>query len=941
MVMVVQSCLPGYLYLSHTRRCYRAYDRSNSYGEALLICQAEGGTLAMPRDNIINDFLIDLKNGANIDDYFYIGLDRKDGSWNYVDGGDLRYTDWSVGQRLSDSPSGITLSLSSNPVCESQKEDVQLTCSVESGTTPVTYTFNRGTTQLAAGSSNSLTLSDVNRTQAGTYNCTVRNVPGEDYAQTSTAETLVVHYLDDPQVTPSSSVTAVEGNDLRVVCSARSIPDSPTLQWSKGGSNETAGATLRKNPVSRNDTGTYTYPPDMTVRATPNPVNETQSISLTCTADSNPNVTSITWMFVDTGETLLQQTTGNFLTYNSSSISHEHAGVYRCTADNGVTGSPVSKDITINVNFSPIFNHARDKYVIGRSRSVTLECSVLAYPQQVDFTWRKGEYDITGNTTSQSGVSTLYIASVQVEQYGNYTCTASNEYGQRTTVIQLVPKNIQVLYGTLAITSVEYTEGVCEGELANRIVTQLDSMFDSYEGYEGSVVTGCRPGSVLADFEATFAESEAAAVQTMYIESLSDGQLGEFTVDPESSIMSDIKPPAGGGDSTLMIIIIAAAAGGVVLIAGIIAVIFLVRRHTTSDNPAVNPPNSMELSHVSGESNDGYQSLRIPHRPQLPPVPEPEPTYEVVKIPSEFPRNQLAIKEEIGQGEFGKVHRAEAWNILDQRGTTVVAVKTMKAVTSHAALSAFFKELSILEVLGTHPNVVSYLGCCTDKDPFYLLLEYVSGGDLLSTLHTSRTNPTYRNLEGGSKPLSSRDLTKFAWDVAKGMSFLSSKNILHRDLATRNVLVSSDRICKVSDFGLSREGEEYETTSDARLPIRWMAPESLFHRKYTTKTDVWAFGVLLWEIATLGATPYPNMSMREVMDGVQQGYRMGKPLHCDEELYSLMSKCWNADPAQRPEFRNIQRTLDTLMETEHDYINLVNLDENIYTSLQTTKDEKY
>ncbi|XP_078575761.1 tyrosine kinase receptor Cad96Ca-like [Branchiostoma floridae x Branchiostoma japonicum] len=262
-------------------------------------------------------------------------------------------------------------------------------------------------------------------------------------------------------------------------------------------------------------------------------------------------------------------------------------------------------------------------------------------------------------------------------------------------------------------------------------------------------------------------------------------------------------------------------------------------------------------------------------------------------------------------------------------------------MTSSAALTAFFKELSILKLLGTHPNVVSFLGRCTETEPFYLLLEFVSGGSLLSNLRTSRTHQPYGNLHGGSKSLYSRDLTKFAWDVAKGMSFLAAKKIIHRDLATRNVLVTADRTCKVSDFGFSREGDEYESTTKTRLPIRWMAPESLFHRKYTTKTDVWAFGVLLWEIVTLGATPYPGMSKREVMDGVQQGYRMVKPRHCDDELYTLMLNCWNADPAQRPEFRKIQQTMDTQMEAEHDYIDLASLDDNTYTSLETASDEKY
>ncbi|XP_035692563.1 tyrosine-protein kinase receptor Tie-1-like [Branchiostoma floridae] len=120
-----------------------------------------------------------------------------------------------------------------------------------------------------------------------------------------------------------------------------------------------------------------------------------------------------------------------------------------------------------------------------------------------------------------------------------------------------------------------------------------------------------------------------------------------------------------------------------------------------------------------------------------------------------------------------------------------------------------------------------------------------------------------------------------------------------------------------------------------------MAPESLFHRKYTSKTDVWSFGVLLWEIVTLGATPYPGMSKHDVMDSVQQGYRMRKPPHCDSSLYSLMLSCWNDHPDQRPEFQNIEETLRTLMQREQDYINLSRLDEDKYTSLRTVTDEKY
>ncbi|XP_078584636.1 fibroblast growth factor receptor-like [Branchiostoma floridae x Branchiostoma japonicum] len=406
---------------------------------------------------------------------------------------------------------------------------------------------------------------------------------------------------------------------------------------------------------------------------------------------------------------------------------------------------------------------------------------------------------------------------------------------------------------------------------------------------------------------------------------------------------------AGGNQTTVIIIVVAVC--GLVLVAIIAVTLFVVRRRKPAhEEPVENHPNPLELDRVGGNTNDGYQSLRIPQtsayqgltaHSAIENETTPGATYEDVKLPFEFPRDRLEIKERLGEGEFGEVYKAEAWRIASKPGTTTVAVKTVKMNYGPASLTVFNKELAILKVLGTHRNVLSFLGCCTDTEPFYLLLEYVSGGSLQSNLRTSRTQQTYGNLHGCSKSLSSRDLTKFAWDVAKGMTFLASKKIIHRDLATRNVLVAADKTCKVSDFGFSREGDAYESTTETRLPIRWMAPESLFHRKYTTKTDVWAFGVLLWEIVTLGATPYPGMSKREVMDGVQQGYRMDKPPHCDKKLYTLMLNCWKADPAQRPEFYKIQRTLNSLMEIEHDYISLASLDENAYTPLQTATDEKY
>merc|ERR1712198_761214 len=190
-------------------------------------------------------------------------------------------------------------------------------------------------------------------------------------------------------------------------------------------------------------------------------------------------------------------------------------------------------------------------------------------------------------------------------------------------------------------------------------------------------------------------------------------------------------------------------------------------------------------------------------------------------------------------------------------------------------------------------------------EPIFVIMEYVAKGKLQEFLRKSRAEHYYGNLHGSSQKLTSRDLTSFCYHVAKGMEYLSSKKIIHRDLAARNVLVTDQNVCKVADFGFSRDvmiNLIYERKSEGRLPIRWMAPESLYDNQYTTKSDVWSFGVLMWEIVTLGSTPYPGMPASEVMKRVRDGYRLERPGHCHPELYKIIAKCWAGDMNKRPDF---------------------------------------
>ncbi|XP_028982609.1 uncharacterized protein LOC107048207 [Diachasma alloeum] len=286
----------------------------------------------------------------------------------------------------------------------------------------------------------------------------------------------------------------------------------------------------------------------------------------------------------------------------------------------------------------------------------------------------------------------------------------------------------------------------------------------------------------------------------------------------------------------------------------------------------------------------------------------------------EFPRDKLRLQTVLGQGNFGQVWKAEADDLTGHQGTTrLVAVKTVKEGASAREKEDLVRELEIMQQLGNHPNVVTLLGCCTEEEPHYLILEYVMYGKLLAYLRDHRTRQDFYNFSEDSAALTSRDLTVFGYCVARGMEYLASKKIIHRDLAARNVLVDHNKLCKIADFGMSRfaneDGECVETRHGRNaLPIRWMAPESLIYSLFTTKTDVWSFGILMWEIVTLGSTPYPDMAAREVMRNVQNGYRLERPSHCRSELFRVIARCWHADPDRRPEFQTLRRDLAQLLE---------------------------
>ncbi|XP_020357810.2 macrophage colony-stimulating factor 1 receptor 1 isoform X1 [Oncorhynchus kisutch] len=347
----------------------------------------------------------------------------------------------------------------------------------------------------------------------------------------------------------------------------------------------------------------------------------------------------------------------------------------------------------------------------------------------------------------------------------------------------------------------------------------------------------------------------------------------------------------------------------------------------------------------------------------------------------EFPRDKLKLGKILGAGAFGKVVEATAYGLGEDDNAIRVAVKMLKARAHSDEREALMSELKILSHLGQHKNIVNLLGACTQAGPVLVITEYCSHGDLLNFLrHKQETflntvlnmpevpeeTSDYKNVceekqfirsdsgissvssdsylemrpgpqpvnssldslceEGGpdSWPLEMDDLLRFSYQVAQGLDFLAAKNCIHRDVAARNVLLTDRRVAKICDFGLARDimnDSNYVVKGNARLPVKWMAPESIFDCLYTVQSDVWSYGILLWEIFSLGKSPYPSILVdTKFYKMIESGYQMSRPDFAPPEMYTIMKMCWNLEPTERPTFSKISQLIERVLGEQPEHL---------------------
>uniref|UniRef100_A0A8C5TCQ2 Tyrosine-protein kinase receptor n=1 Tax=Malurus cyaneus samueli TaxID=2593467 RepID=A0A8C5TCQ2_9PASS len=289
-------------------------------------------------------------------------------------------------------------------------------------------------------------------------------------------------------------------------------------------------------------------------------------------------------------------------------------------------------------------------------------------------------------------------------------------------------------------------------------------------------------------------------------------------------------------------------------------------------------------------------------------------------------RRDIVLKWELGEGAFGKVFLAECYNLLPEQEKMLVAVKALKEVTE-SARSDFQREAELLTVL-QHEHIVKFYGVCTEGEPLIMVFEYMKHGDLNRFLRSH--GPDAKILEQGPGqprgPLALGHKLHIATQIASGMVYLASLHFVHRDLATRNCLVGHDLVVKIGDFGMSRDiysTDYYRVGGRTMLPIRWMPPESILYRKFTTESDIWSFGVVLWEIFTYGKQPWYQLSNTEVSRAGGGGHEHWTAPHVSLRGYAIMQSCWHREPQQRRPIKEIHSRLQALVKTPPVYLDIL------------------
>ncbi|GFO30608.1 fibroblast growth factor receptor [Plakobranchus ocellatus] len=635
--------------------------------------------------------------------------------------------------------------------------------------------------------------------------------------------------------------------------------------------------------------------------------------------------------------------------------------------------------------------------MIGQFSSyVELDCPAKGDPKP-KIEWKKNGVVITPDNMHSSRLSQigyrLVIPNLVQSDEANYTCRVYNDWGNLTHTYNLEikqslahmpvieqPLNLTVRVGGTA-------RFMCRLQLSNthpsfrwdRVLTMTDSNGTEItvtELLQTSTVNISNPEILVLHNVTAEDEGKYACHATNVVGTTSKYAFLEVIDDEEYAAMYGASESDTRGSSfttTLMVLLGLLIALSLTLLTAVLCCLYRrlklkqrerpCQRHkkciiimqqnphyypTTKDPDAVVPLMIPQVIIKDGYTSGGAANGRHRLSSDFTEVSE----YELpLDSKWEFPRERLKLGSRLGEGAFGLVVKAEAMGLLNSNNSspTTVAVKMLKKDATDREMTDLIREMETMKLIGKNKNIINLLGCCTQRGPLYVIVEFAPHGNLRDFLKSHRPpNPgclpcspidpfsseyeqpvipgsvacanmvTFGEDSSGEAimTLTQKDLISFAFQVARGMEYLASKQCIHRDLAARNVLVAEDYVLKLADFGLTRNLQQfdyYRKTTDGRLPVKWMAPEALFDRKYTSKSDVWSYGVLLWEIFTLGGNPYPSVPVEALFAKLKEGHRMERPPYASAKMYHIMRQTWQEDPSKRPCFKQLVQELDYML----------------------------
>ncbi|XP_072179381.1 vascular endothelial growth factor receptor 1-like [Diadema setosum] len=709
-------------------------------------------------------------------------------------------------------------------------------------------------------------------------------------------------------------------------------------------------------------------PNGISVSMDPEKVYRTDNVTLTCEA-TKFLFDSISWLFVPYGgnaSTHLQSSEDHSIetienapsVYSLSSmltihnVSDSDRGEYICRAasseDVGRTAA-VSKTVNVTeVEAASIIAHSNLIMVVDVDMDLIIMCSAqgkptpdLALYRLEDGTRRRLD-DAQVEPDGKEVTLTYKPEQTMLTMSGMYECVAKNRGGAESRNF-----SVRVLEGPDVSISIKPSNNVYEGDnvtITCRATKGTPTPQVWVEKVGSSTQRRGQPFNFSIDFPNVKADHEGTyrclASNTIRNASVTEVLSVEVLPSRQSQIVQ-----------------IGAIVTVCLLILLIIVIIIChcrrpkVRRASRLSSVQLRPRSMRFMSIYSTTGEDPYENL--PYDPRW-----------------EFPRERLTLGSVIGKGAFGMVIKAVAVGIDGTEKNIIVAVKQVRAGASSMEKKALWAELKMLGHIGRHLNVVNFLGACTKDGPVLAIVEYCSRGNMLDFLrskrkyfkespevtgsgsqtgHSSSTGASSFQSSTGSErrmkpvyssviveepnlqddPIDVEDLLCYSFQVARGMEFLASKNVIHRDLAARNVLITDNYVVKICDFGLARhlyDDPDYVASGkQGRLPIKWMAPESIFDKVFTTYSDVWAYAVFLWEVFSLGGSPYPGFQMDESFySKIKNGYRMNAPEHAPPGIYDTMLECWTPEPDARPSFSVLAVRLGDMLEANvrSEYIEL-------------------